>query len=137
MHCDGLAKSHNNPLSGSSETHFLRSGIRRHHFRSGDLVVDGLPIVFTSNGLKGMHDIEAALALFGPIRDFVHASTNQTMLVFRFAFCSVEATNRARASLPWPPSQSASSRRWRLERPVFAWIRDVERGAHFEQPQPP
>ncbi|KAL5393755.1 hypothetical protein PMIN06_011105 [Paraphaeosphaeria minitans] len=65
-------------------------------------VVNGLPIMFTLNDLKGMHDdLEAALTRFGPIRDFVHASTDQTslMFVFRFEFYSVEVANRARASL--------------------------------------
>ncbi|KAF2446310.1 hypothetical protein P171DRAFT_357672 [Karstenula rhodostoma CBS 690.94] len=65
-------------------------------------VVSGLPIMFTLNDLKGMHDdLEAALSRFGSIRDFVHTSTDQAtmMFVFRFEFYSVEVANRARASL--------------------------------------
>lgn len=65
-------------------------------------VVNSLPLMFTLNDLKGMHDdLEAALSRFGPIRDFVHASTDQNsmLFVFRFECYSVEVANRARASL--------------------------------------
>lgn len=65
-------------------------------------IVTGLQLMFTMNDLKGMHDdLEAALSRFGPIRDFVHTSTDHPTMsfIFRFEFYSVEVANRARASL--------------------------------------
>ncbi|KAL1608332.1 hypothetical protein SLS60_003273 [Paraconiothyrium brasiliense] len=95
-------------------------------------IVDGLQLLFTLNDLKGMHDdLEAALSRFGPIRDFVHASTDQGSMVFtfRFEFYSVEVANRARASLLEHPLNRMD------QHGLWSW--NVFRAENWIGPRPP